>query len=222
MENKKFLNSNISKTRLSYMEKLKINKTIVGYLKESPKLTFSILYFFTIAIFIFLDYLTILNIFHFSSSKFLEIYLYSINISNTLFFLLITLVPFFIIAAMLLIDVWKDTKDSALTWNLFINNFYLSDNHAVFDINTSNYDNSKTEIQSCLKDKKIDSSQTKYLPISKEMKLYFKIQNEDITCVYAINKKFYKNQYNYILEDIGYIDTTKKGKHDETITRNKK
>lgn len=39
---------------------------------------------------------------------------------------------------------------------------------------------------------------------------YFNKHNENQTCIYAVNKKFYKNKYNYISEEISYIDTKKK------------
>ena len=109
------------------------------------------------------------------------------------------------------IDTWNDTKEKQgkFSSNLFINKFYLATNHTIFDLNTTNYENSTTKIEYCTQanNEIIDSNLTTYLPISKEMKLYFKEkQDYNITCIYAVNKIIYKNKYNYILKDIGYID----------------
>ena len=120
-------------------------------------------------------------------------------------------------------NLWEYIEEEAnFSFNLFINKFFLSDNHIIIDINATYYDNDTSEIKQCWDNKikkiHIDSNQTTYLPISNEMKLYFKKENENITCVYAINK----NQYNYRLQDIGFIDTQKRRDFGKAITKDKK
>jgi len=113
------------------------------------------------------------------------------------------------------VESWRNLKNSQLTWNLFINKFYKSNNNSIIDINTTTY-TANNITQHCVNEETNTthiSLNAEYLPISKEMKLYFKEKADDnITCIYAINKKFYKNKYNYILEDIGYINTSTKKK----------
>ncbi len=122
-------------------------------------------------------------------------------------------------------NLWNNTqeKNTNFSFNLFINKFFLSNNNTIMDINATYYDNnSSSEIKKCwdnkIKNIHLDSNQTTYLPISNEMKLYFKKENENITCVYAINK----NQYNYRLQDIGFIDTQKRRDFGKAITKDKK
>jgi hypothetical protein len=105
---------------------------------------------------------------------------------------------------------------------LFINKFFLSPNHMVIDIDATHHDNSGSEIKQCWDNKikkiHIDSNQTTYLPISNEMKLYFKKADENITCVYAISK----NQYNYRLQEIGHINTQQRRDFENSITKDKR
>jgi hypothetical protein len=115
----------------------------------------------------------------------------------------------------------KEQKTN-FSFNLFINKFFLSNNHTIIDIHATHYDNNSSEIKQCwdnkIKNIHLDSNQTTYLPISNVMSLYFKILNENIICVYAMNK----NQYNYRLQDIGYIDTQRRSDFEKVITKDKK
>lgn len=92
-------------------------------------------------------------------------------------------------------NIWTDFNKTASSTNLFLNKYFLSENTVDFNIT----DNTNKTIH-------IDTTAT-YLPVSKEMKLYF-IDNNDSneTIVYAVEKKYYKDHYNYILIDTGHID----------------
>jgi hypothetical protein len=100
-------------------------------------------------------------------------------------------------------DSWKSTKEelTSFSFNLFINKFYLSNNHIKFNVNTSNFENNDIN-NSCMHNTSdilsIGTNEITYLPLSKKGKLYFK-KEDNITCVYAVDK-------DYKLLDIGYIN----------------
>ncbi len=117
-------------------------------------------------------------------------------------------------------NLWEyiEEEKTNFSFNLFLNKFFLSDNHIIIDINATYYDNNSSKTKcwnNKIKNIHLDSNQTTYLPISNEMKLYFKKEDENITCVYAISK----NQYNYRLQDIGYIDTQRRSNFEKAITK---
>lgn len=103
---------------------------------------------------------------------------------------------------------WKEDKKSLWSISLFMNKMFLSGNSKNIDLNITNLNNQDinlTKIYS-LGIVKLDANTT-YLPISKEMKLYFKENNEtNQTIVFAVEKHSYKGKYFYSPIDIGYID----------------
>ena len=226
----------------------KLNIDIKVIIKDSPILfgsSFSISYI----ILIFIFYNTLLDIFksEFIITFLMVIFIYQLtttiiisnrdysstlktNSKNKFFtspiiYLALLLVIFFInIFDKENKDLWDDAKEEKtnFSFNLFLNKFFLSDNHTIIDINATYYENNNSEIKQCwnnkIKNIHLDSNQTTYLPISNEMKLYFKKEDKNITCVYAISK----NQYNYRLQDIGYIDTQRRSDFEKAITKDKK
>lgn len=95
----------------------------------------------------------------------------------------------------------NNDKKQIMTMNLFLNKNFLSDNIEIIDINCSNF-RGKDWNQS-IQHITLDQNAT-YLPISKEMKLYFTdINNTEKTKIYAVQKQFYKGETFYKLYGIG-------------------
>lgn len=182
MQKNKFLNSNISKNRLLRHTKSNNIQTPNTIHNILKNNTTLIFSFLPIAFFILLDYYTLSYNFHFSSASFTEIYFNSLNLSSQIL-VLVSVFPLVIIFVFFTIP--------------YLNSLVLGihNSSAIYFVDRINIDINAT-----------------YLPISNEMKLYFKKADENITCIYAINKKFDKNQYNHILQDIGFINTQKRGR----------
>ncbi|WP_415397213.1 hypothetical protein [Sulfurimonas sp. CS5] len=100
------------------------------------------------------------------------------------------------------IKTWsKIQTDQNSTTNLFLNKKFLSEISPYDDILLS-------------KNKKINelriTKETKYLPISSNMKLYFVFQKDtNATKVFAIEKKYYKDKYVYDILHSGCINCPK-------------
>lgn len=98
--------------------------------------------------------------------------------------------------------IWNNSKaNQKLTTNLFLNKKFLSEISPYDDILLS-------------KNKKINelriTKETKYLPISSKMKLYFVFQKDtNATKVFAIEKKYYKDKYIYDILHSGCINCPK-------------
>lgn len=96
----------------------------------------------------------------------------------------------------------KNKKQTmTMTMNLFLNKNFLSTNTELIDLNCSNY-RGKDWNQS-IQHIALDQN-AMYLPISKEMKLYFTdINNTKKTKIYAVQKQFYKGETYFKLYGIG-------------------
>lgn len=100
---------------------------------------------------------------------------------------------------------WTGEENTKDTMAMFLNKSFQSDNAINIDINISAINLNKN-IKSAKKDIVSFDKNTKYLPISKEIKLYFVDHNDtNQTLVYAVEKKYYKGEYKYFPIDIGYI-----------------
>lgn len=97
---------------------------------------------------------------------------------------------------------WRNQNtDPSMTMNLFLNKNFLSSNTEIIDLNCSNF-RGKDWNQS-IQHIALDQN-TMYLPISKEMKLYFTdINNTKMSKIYAVQKQFYKGETYYKLYGIG-------------------
>lgn len=97
---------------------------------------------------------------------------------------------------------WKSQNlSSSMTMNLFLNKNFLSTNTELVDINCSNF-RGKDWNQS-IQHIALDQN-AMYLPISKEMKLYFTdINNTEKTKIYAVQKQFYRGETYFKLYGIG-------------------
>lgn len=97
---------------------------------------------------------------------------------------------------------WTNQKStSSMTMNLFLNKNFLSTNTELIDLNCTNYRGKdwNQSIQQIVLDQN-----AMYLPISKEMKLYFTdINNTEKTKIYAVQKQFYKGQTFFKLYGVG-------------------
>lgn len=92
-------------------------------------------------------------------------------------------------------------KKQTMTMNLFLNKNFLSSNTELIDLNCSKYrgKNWNESIQNVALDQN-----AMYLPISKEMKLYFTdINNTEKTKIYAVQKQFYKGETYFKLYGVG-------------------
>lgn len=95
----------------------------------------------------------------------------------------------------------NQNPSSSMTMNLFLNKNFLSTNTELIDLNCSNYRGKdwNQSIQYIALDQN-----AMYLPISKEMKLYFTdINNTEKTKIYAVQKQFYKGETYYKLYGVG-------------------
>lgn len=97
---------------------------------------------------------------------------------------------------------WRNqSSTSSMTMNLFLNKNFLSRNTEFIDLNLSNY-RGKDWNQS-IQHITLDQN-AMYLPISKEMKLYFTdINNTEKTKIYAVQKQFYKGDTYFKLYGVG-------------------
>lgn len=110
-------------------------------------------------------------------------------------------------------ESWIDQKKSSASISLFLNKQFKSENPINIDINISSINLNKYINKSAFD---VNTSiiyfdiNTTYLPISKDIKLYFKDSNKtNQTLIYAVEKKYFKGKYNYIPIDVGYIQKIK-------------
>ncbi|WP_321779453.1 hypothetical protein [Sulfurimonas sp.] len=99
-------------------------------------------------------------------------------------------------------DIWNNSiNDQNSTTNLFLNKKFLS--------KISPYDDILLSKTKEINEIKI-TKETKYLPISSNMKLYFVFQKDkNNTKVFAIEKKYYKDKYIFNILDSGCINCPK-------------
>lgn len=106
-------------------------------------------------------------------------------------------------------EVWADNNLSkrTMSFNIFLNKYFLCPTDKVIDINLSNVIVPKT-VEMCKSDLKTRLGQDSfYLPISKESALYFDNKNENNqTIIYAINEKDNKSE----VLAIGYLSNCTK------------
>jgi len=102
-------------------------------------------------------------------------------------------------------DSWKDTMSKKLTFNLLVNKKFLSINNETINIDVLNYNDSSPCKDVDTIEVSIDNNTTDVLAISKSIRLYFK-KDDNNTCIYAVEKQYYKGRPVYNLLDIGYMD----------------
>lgn len=101
------------------------------------------------------------------------------------------------------VSSWSSNEKISI--NLFLNKYFKSNNSK--RITTDLHDIINNDIT--INDINVTfDKNSSYLPISKDIALYFIDTPSDInrTIVYAIDKKFYKGKYFYNTIDVGYID----------------
>ena len=118
-----------------------------------------------------------------------------------------------VIAIMFLItgakDEWRDLNSSDslndITCNLLLNKIYLFDNKKMVDIDIKGFERSDRCLSKLRGDSfTLDNNGTKVI-LSDANRLYFKPMDENLTCVYAVNKIQYKGKEKYSLFDVGKL-----------------
>ena len=119
-----------------------------------------------------------------------------------------------VIAIMFLItgakDEWRDLNSSDslndITCNLLLNKIYLFDNKKMVDIDIKGFERSDRCLSKLRGDSfTLDNNGTKVIFLSDANRLYFKPMDENLTCVYAVNKIQYKGKEKYSLFDVGKL-----------------
>lgn len=107
-------------------------------------------------------------------------------------------------------EVWQDSNlsNNDLSMNLFLNKHFLTSNVRRIDINISNIIIPKHFNFDKAKFTNEFNETAHYLPISKEVALYFIDMNKSRSIIFAVNKSDDK----YKILDIGFIDKKSKGK----------
>lgn len=105
---------------------------------------------------------------------------------------------------------WRDLNSSDslndITCNLLLNKIYLFDNKKMVDIDIKGFERSDRCLSKLRGDSfTLDNNGTKVIFLSDANRLYFKPMDENLTCVYAVNKTQYKGKEKYSLFDVGKL-----------------